>query len=397
MNHMPTIPEGYEPLGESVHKAPESAPMARFRASPFVWVDPIKIDPRAFVYARHFIRKFVCLTIAPGGLGKSTLLMTEGLSMVTGRSLLGREVSGKLRVWLWNLEDPADELSRRIQAICQHFDISEADIGDRLFVDTGREQELCMAVPGKNGATILEPVVENLVSEIQRNNIDVLIVDPFISSHQLDENNNVQMDTVTKAWGRVADRCNISIALVHHTRKQSGDTETNADSARGAKALVDGARDVRCLTRMTSEEAETAGVDNHRSYFRVYSDKANLAPPSENSEWYRLENVTLANGDYVGVVEPWKWPDPFEELTTAHLARVQIALNGKKYRENIQSSEWAGHAISEILGLDSHDPADRKKIKSCLRTWMKNGALKRGKMVDDYGKERPIIEVGEWA
>jgi RecA-family ATPase len=80
--------------------------------------------------------------------------------------------------------------------------------------------------------------------------IDVLTIDPFVSSHEVSENDNRAIDAVVKAWGRLADECNCSINLVHHVRKGNG-TEANADSARGAKALVDAARSVIVFNRMT--------------------------------------------------------------------------------------------------------------------------------------------------
>jgi hypothetical protein len=39
---------------------------AGFRASPFSWVDPKKIPRRRWLYGRHYIRKFITETVAPG-------------------------------------------------------------------------------------------------------------------------------------------------------------------------------------------------------------------------------------------------------------------------------------------------------------------------------------------
>jgi AAA domain len=66
---------------------------AGVRASPFSWVSPKKIPRRQWLYGRHYIRKFVTVTIAPGGYGKSTLTITvistyrrcSGCGRATGR------------------------------------------------------------------------------------------------------------------------------------------------------------------------------------------------------------------------------------------------------------------------------------------------------------------------
>ncbi|MEM1287136.1 MAG: hypothetical protein AAGH60_02165 [Pseudomonadota bacterium] len=148
---------------------------------------------------------------------------------------------------------------------------------------------------------------------------------------------------------------------------------------------------------MTKDEGEKAGVDNHRSYFRVYSDKANLAPPAEKSAWYELVNVELANTDHVGVVTSWSWPDPFEDITAADLLKVQRAIDGKKYRKDVRAAQWVGKAVADVLDLDPDDKEQRSRIKTCVDIWVTNGALRVVDIVDERGKTRPIIEVGEWA
>jgi hypothetical protein len=51
------------------------------------------------------------------------------------------------------------------------------------------------------------------------------------------------------------------------------------ESSRGGGALADACRTARVLNRMSKEDAEKAGVDNHRLYFRTFNDKANLVQP----------------------------------------------------------------------------------------------------------------------
>src|SRR5262249_22341138 len=44
-------------------------------------------------------------------------------------------------------------------------------------------------------------------------------------------------------------------------------------------------------------------------YFRVDRGKANYSPPNKTAVWRKFENVPLANGDDVGVITPWQFPD----------------------------------------------------------------------------------------
>ena len=106
-------------------------------ATQFVCRDPILIPPRDWVYGRHLIRKNISVTVAPGGVGKSSLTIVQALELASGRQLLGHWIAGPMNVWLFNLEDERTELERRIAAAMMHYGLAKEDIGDRLFVDKG--------------------------------------------------------------------------------------------------------------------------------------------------------------------------------------------------------------------------------------------------------------------
>ena len=59
--------------------------------------------------------------------------------------------------------------------------------------------------------------------------------------------------------------------------------------------------------------------------------------------------------------------------------------------------EWIGNAIAQVLELDAEDQTDRQTIKQCVKIWTDSGALRVVKIHDDKSKERPVVEVGEWA
>jgi AAA domain-containing protein len=387
-------PEGLEPQFSTENSA--------ISAQNFVLQDPRSLPRRDRLYGTHLYRGYVSATVAPGGLGKSSLAIVEVLAMSTGKPLLGqRSYSRPLRGWLWNLEDPAEELARRIGAACLHHGITETDLSGRLFVN-GREHALVIAQQSSNGAIIVEPVVDQLVAEILAKQIDVLIVDPFVSSHRVPENDNGQIDAVVKEWGKVAGRAHCAIELVHHSRKLGSEAEVTADSARGASALTAGCRDVRVLNRMNEAEGAKAGVKNHRLYFRVYSDKQNMAPPTDGSDWYKLASVDLENGppgqsDLVQAVERWEWPNPLDGMSAADLFNVQKRIASGEWREDAQAAKWAGQAVAELLELDLDRVEQKARVKALVKLWIESGALKVVERLDAKRRERKFIEVGQWA
>lgn len=393
-------------LAERLENAPliGDATLA-INATPYVWRDPASIPVRPWVYGRWFLRGTVACLIAPGGVGKSTLIAGTALAMATGNPLLGKTVwDGPKRVWLWNLEDDLDELSRSIQAAAIHHDIAAPVLDGRLFVDSGMEgMALCTAVETTGQFKLLVPVYDALSAELIRRGIDVLIVDPFVSSHEVEENANSKIDKIAKAWGRVAKAANCVIILVHHTSK-AGSGEVTAMSARGAVALINAARTALVINRMDEKQAARLGIpDNERRrYIMVQDDKHNRAP-AEKADWYCLASVDLGNGscggmfpgDNMAVVEPWSLPDPFENVTPRHIAEVQARVANGEWRNSPQAKDWVGYVVADVLGLDASEKADKARISALMKVWIENGKFRIEQMPDSKRQMRPCVVVGE--
>jgi hypothetical protein len=147
---------------------------------------------------------------------------------------------------------------------------------------------------------------------------------------------------------------------------------------------------------MSPDEASLAGVaeDQRSFYFRVQNDKANLAPP-DKATWYRMNNVSLDNGDQVGVACPWKWPELFEGISTHHLIAAQKTIANGEWRLDPRSSAWAGIPISTVLDLDLE--THRKRIAKVLKEWIENGAFKIVEKPDANRDMRKFVEVGNYA
>ena len=174
-----------------------------FEPTVFEWEDPTTIPVRDWIYGKHLIRRHVSATIASGAVGKTSLKIVETLALATGRSLLGQEVPKRSRVWLFNLEDDLIELRRRVSAAMIYYNIKPSDIGDRLHIDG--EKSLVITKTTRQGTVINAPVVDAIVEAIEALEIDVLFVDPFISSHDAPESDSGAMDLVMKSgWVRVA-------------------------------------------------------------------------------------------------------------------------------------------------------------------------------------------------
>lgn len=387
------------------HLRPSTNPAAQndkpaILATAFKWQDPRKLPRREFAFGTHYIRKYVSVTVAPGGLGKTANSIVESLAMVSGKPLAGTKPAERLRCWFFNSEDPRDELDRRIMAACIRYKLTPDDV-QGLFLDTGREQELVIAVEDKkSGVRIVQPIVEAVVEQIQKHKIDVMIVDPFVSTHQVNENDNGAIDKVAKLWAQIADHTNCAIDIVHHLRKLA-DREATVEDARGAVSLIGAARSVRILNRMSANQAKDAGLSeqDRYGYFSITHGKANLTAMSSKLDWRRLDGVPLGNGrgltkpqDFAPVVVEWQWPSmekQLEAVSDEALVAIKKRIGGGDYWVSEQSkTNWAGIIVADILKVDLDDKTEKNRVVRLLKFWQKSGHLTTELRLDERRKQR---------
>ena len=300
---------------------------------PFTRRDPHTLPPRSWLYGKHYQRKVVSATIAPGGTGKSSEDLTEAIAMATARNLLGEQPEQRLRVWYHNGEDDRDEIDRRILAICQHYGIPQEELEGWLFVTSGAEVPLRVAA-GYSNLEINEVLVRQLREAIGDLKLDVATLDPLITLHGVPEGDNGKMYRVIRIFADLGNELDCAFELAHHTRKGPPGNipyEYSADDIRGASAVRDAVRAARVLNHMTAAEAQEVGIPEHdrASYFRIDRAKGNYSRPARAATWRQFISVDLPNDDDVGVVAPWEFPGqgvPSPEKDAAELKAEQVFL-----------------------------------------------------------------------
>jgi hypothetical protein len=357
---------------------------AALAAAPAALPAPETIPPREWLYGTRLVRRFVSVLAAPGGVGKSALALAQAVALASGRPLLGERVHHSVPAWVLNLEDPLDEMHRRLAAVLRLHRLDDAAVAGRLFLHSGRSRRVCMAA--LDGAAIVHPDRDAVIAAATAAGIGLIVVDPFVKSHALDENSNPHMDAAATAWAEVAERTGAAVLLVHHVRKTGGGA-IDVEATRGAKALTDAARSAAMLSAMTAEEAERLGVApaERWRFVRLDDAKANMAPRAEAAQWLRLESVALGNGtqlypagDTVAALAAWQPPSPFTELDPAACNRAldEIAagpepgqlFTARRSGGFSDGARWAGHALLRA-GL-SEGAAAR-----ILALWLRSGLL----------------------
>jgi RecA-family ATPase len=342
--------------------------------APFEPTQVSKLPPREWLYGQHMIRGFLTATVAPGGLGKSSLVIAETICMCTGRELLGVTVYQPIKVLYWCGEDPQDELEKRFSATMQHYDVTKEDLAGRLWVVSGRELGFNFAYQDHQDAKLNDEDIKAIREMIRELDIDLLILDPMASIHSISENSNNEMTMLLDALRDIADKEKCGIEIVHHSTKQARQQGgvMGAEQARGASAITDAARSVRALSALSKTDREEAGmtVEEAAGISMVRSVKGNMSPGGRSSS-IRLVSVDLHNrtsiypqGDSVGVATPTvvdrtamtDWLDSTINWLTACDC---MSSEPTVLRKDIRSKEWAGLCLTRMTGQSDPETAKR--------------------------------------
>lgn len=346
--------------------------------------DAAQLPPRGWLLGNTFCRGFVSSLIAAGGVGKTALRIAQALALTSGEKLTDEHIFVRSNVLLVSLEDDKDELRRRVRAATTYHKIKPEQIEGRLFLAAPFGTGLKLAtLEGRDVA--IGQLGAQLEAQIEAHRIDLVILDPFVKAHAVEENSNSQIDLVATILSTIAHRHNCAIDAPHHVAKGLQADPGNSDRGRGAGAFKDAARITYTLATMTPEEAKQFNVSDkeRKLLIRLDSGKINLAPPPEDTAWFKLVGVNLGNatpdyphGDQVQTVEPWAPPDAWEGASNLILNKILDAID----RGNDQGDLYSAHnaakerfvipVVLEFLPAKSEEQA--KKI---ITTWIKNGTL----------------------
>ncbi|MEX3765112.1 helicase RepA family protein [Paraburkholderia phenoliruptrix] len=234
---------------------------------------------------------------APGGTGKSMLLMQAALAIAAGRPVLdgaleGSSPSAPRKVVTIFAEETRDVLHHRLHgAVGQLFAGLEADDRPRrLAIVDHLAANLFMYPLGGEGrllCTDRDGIHLDGFKQILAccEGARLVVVDPLRRFHNGDENDSGHMTDVVEAFQRIAKRTGAAVLLAHHTNRSStlSGTGDQATASRGSSALTDGVRWQANLSSLSEPFAEKMGIASQERRFFVRFDvsKANYVQPVE--------------------------------------------------------------------------------------------------------------------
>lgn len=337
------VPEGWDAadsdapdsiLGMSVTASPEAiAEMAgsAFKPQPFNPSFLDNIPPRRWLLGSRLQRGKATGGVAPGGVGKSSFSLATAIAIALGDDrLTGEKVHEQGAALVIYNEEDYDELHRRIAAICQFWNIDPKRLDGKLFELCSVSGELKVVRLDKQGTSVVTPEVSLMVEFCKRNKIVYVCCDPFITFHNVPENDNTNIDIAARQFSRVADEAHVAVDLLHHISKGDGDSEGHAGDitrARGAAALGAAIRNSYTLAAMSEKTGAKLNLEEeYVRYVRLDDGKRNYSLRSGQTSWFYLESVTIENGDSVGVIRP----HDIGEMEQTRLERSEEAANLEK-------------------------------------------------------------------
>lgn len=371
---------------------------------PYVGSRGANLPRREFLCGPAFQRKHMTLTVAPAGVGKTSLTIAEAVHIAAGKEFFA-PIARPTKVWLFNGEEARDELERRIAGTIEAHHLDAELVAQNLFFNSGRVEPIILAETGSYGMEVYNERADHLIAVIRERGIKVLIVDPFVSTHAVQENNNAAIDKVSKLWAAIAERGDCAVHLVHHARKM-GRSEMTAESVRGASSLVASARYVRALTKIPGAEAKKLGWQGAGDLIRIDVAKENNSS-TMSRQFFSLRSVNLGNGDGiaagddVGVVCPFAptatsgsiSDEPVKLTIELRQQLAEIFHDRRDLRDDRQAPNWAGRVLGPLFDMDPD--LDAKGLQRVLASLVRDRLLAKEDVTGRNGRKVKILVAGD--
>lgn len=235
-----------------------------------LWELPPAIGPQEWASARHhpdcivdnLIYADVRLLIAPGGTGKTTLLLHEAICIALGLPLWGHEVLKPGPVVLVSSEDGREMLTARLRSMAVDMGLTAGEI------DLLRDRVRISDVSG-NGFKLTEvigdivtpsPMCDLLIAGMRDLRPVLVAFDPAVSFGVGENRVNDAEQGLIEAARRIRNALGCAVQYIHHSGKMNARNGTvDQYAGRGGSAFADGSRMVAVAASMTADDflAET--------------------------------------------------------------------------------------------------------------------------------------------
>lgn len=207
-----------------------------------------RLTPKCIV--RDYLFADVATLSAPGGTGKTTLVLYELVCISLARPVHGLDVLSPGWCLLATAEDRREQLIARLREICKAMNLTDDEMAlimsRVLFWDvSGRMVKL---ITSNQGGITLTSLADDIVRRYRKSPPVLVVFDPVVSFGVSEAMVNDNEQAIITACRRIVRGLDCCVRLVAHTGKASAREATlDQYSSRGGSALSDGARMVAVL------------------------------------------------------------------------------------------------------------------------------------------------------
>lgn len=203
----------------------------------------------------------LALVSAPGGTGKTTLLLHEAVCIALGHTVWGCRVVNPGRTVIFTAEDSRDLYAGRLREIMGAMGLNEIEratvIDSVLVLDVSGDMMHLARLDG-SGNLVLTGLADAVVNEYRDLGLVQIVFDPLVSFGPGERLVNDGLQAVVTACRRIVRGLNCCVRLVSHSGQASArNGSLDQYSSRGGTALPDGCRMVTAISAVTSETSET--------------------------------------------------------------------------------------------------------------------------------------------
>lgn len=285
--------------------APETRiePPVIVSVSGFGRVRPLaELTVRPHVYHRLLMRRQITTLLAPGGVGKSLLMLTVAAHLAMGADCMGYKIKDAVpqNSIIYNAEDEIEEMEMRLHAICQTLGYDVHTVAARVCLLSGKSDGKLKLVRGGQSPEMDVEACKRVVALAVEHNVSVIGMDPLNKLHTVNANDNIAMSYVMEVIEEIAEQANCAVLLAHHTSKPGTGVRRsgNADTSQGAAAVVNGSRFVLTLNAPEDDDVSRYSLtaQERRLYLRLDDAKMNRVLDSGEALWIQKVSVNLWTG-----------------------------------------------------------------------------------------------------
>ena len=208
-----------------------------------------------------------------GNVGKTPLVSDFGIKLTCGFNILRWQVNHPLRVLIFQAELPNQFYQQRLSKLIEHYRLGspKAELAYDNLIVANISKTFNIHAKG-NGAEVLGEWVD-------KTDADVVILDPFLSFYDGDENINPEVRrSLDRIKYEVLAPLNCHLIITDHQPKYSDDAKNTSQkhSMRGAGAKRDFASTVLAVSPSKTPDGE------HGAFINVTVDKMRYGPKPKN-------------------------------------------------------------------------------------------------------------------